>query len=117
MTQASDRMKQSVRSLANLAILLAISGCNVGCSKDAVSTICSPSGTTDVVVFNRICGATAGFNTQVSIVSSGAARVGAGDTLLVQRELGQPLLEAGRGPPPTDARQLKSNWKGSRAIS
>ena len=76
-------MKQSLRLLATLAIFLAISGCDGGCSNDVVSTMSSPYGTTDVVVFNRGCGATTDFNTQVSIVHPGAAPSGAGNTLIL----------------------------------
>lgn len=76
-------MNESVRSLAILAVLLAISGCDAGCSNDVVSTIRSPSGTGDIVVSNRSGGATTDCNAQVYIVHSGAAPVGAGNTLIL----------------------------------
>ena len=77
-------MKQTLRLLVVLAIFLVISGCDVGCGNDVVSSIPSPSGTANVIVFNRGCGATTGFNTQVSIVHAGAAApAGAGNTLIL----------------------------------
>jgi len=76
-------MKQTLRLLVALAIFLVISGCDVGCSNDVVSSISSPSGDANVVVFSRSCGATTGFNTQVSIVHAGAAPVGSGNTLIL----------------------------------
>jgi hypothetical protein len=76
-------MKQTLRLLAVFAVSLAMTGCDVGCSNDVVSSISSPSGDANVVVFNRGCGATTGFNTQVSIVHAGAAPVGSGNTLIL----------------------------------
>jgi len=83
LSQALGRMKQALRLLVVLALSLVISGCDVGCSNEVVSSISSPSGTANVIVFNRGCGATTGFNTQVSIVHAGAAPVGAGNTLIL----------------------------------
>jgi hypothetical protein len=76
-------MKQTLRILVAVAVCLVVSGCDAGCNNEGVSTITSPSGTLEAVVFNRGCGATTGFNTQVSIVKPGDEPVGAGNTLIL----------------------------------
>lgn len=43
-------------------------GCNNVCENQPLQTIASPSGGLKVIVFSRNCGATTGFNTQVSIL-------------------------------------------------
>ncbi|MCV2356926.1 hypothetical protein LNV09_22520 [Paucibacter sp. B2R-40] len=47
-------------------------GCSDLCGNDSSSSIVSPSGKLKVVVFSRDCGATTGFNTQLSIVQANA---------------------------------------------
>ena len=47
----------------------ALTGCGATCGNEVSQAISSPSGHARAVVFNRDCGATTGFNTQVSIVS------------------------------------------------
>ena len=59
-----------------LAILIAtalIAGCAPLCENEVSAAVRSPSGKVKAVVFNRNCGATVGFNTQVSILSADAA--------------------------------------------
>lgn len=47
----------------------ALTGCGATCGNEISQTINAPSDHVRAVVFNRDCGATTGFNTQVSIVS------------------------------------------------
>jgi len=76
-------MNQTLRILFAIAVCLVVSGCDAGCDNEVISAVPSPSGAFDAVVFNRGCGATTGFNTQVSIVKAGTAPVGAGNTLVL----------------------------------
>ena len=76
-------MKRTLRLLAAIAMFAAVAGCDVGCGNEIVSSFSSPSHAISAVVFNRNCGATTGFNTQVSIVHGGAAPSGAGNTLIL----------------------------------
>jgi hypothetical protein len=71
-------MKRILQLLVAIATLAAVAGCDFGCGDEVVSTTSSPSHAISAVVFNRNCGATTGFNTQVSIVPSGA-----GNTLIL----------------------------------
>ncbi|MFC3552483.1 hypothetical protein ACFOLC_15875 [Lysobacter cavernae] len=60
-------MKPSWKFIAMFAISAALSGCDT-CSNEVVQTVLSPSGQRKAIVFNRNCGATVGFNTQLSII-------------------------------------------------
>jgi len=64
------------RDALDLSILIAaalIAGCVPICENEVSATVRSPSGKMKAVVFNRGCGATVGLNTQVSVLSTGAA--------------------------------------------
>ncbi|MBP1475333.1 hypothetical protein J7I44_13555 [Frateuria sp. MAH-13] len=76
-------MKQKLQLLAAVAMLAAITGCDIGCDDEVVSTVPSPSHAASAVVFNRNCGATTGLNTQVSLVRAGAAPSGGGNALIL----------------------------------
>ena len=78
-------MKRTILLLAAFLFLATITGCGCGfgCDDEVTSSVSSPSHTISAVVFNRNCGATTGFNTQVSIVREGAALSGAGNTLIL----------------------------------
>jgi hypothetical protein len=52
-------------------IALCASGCGDTCGNEELSRVLSPDGMHAVVVFERSCGATTGFSTQVSLVGSG----------------------------------------------
>lgn len=45
-----------------------LTGCGGSCGNEIVQTINSPSGKFKAIVFSRNCGATTGFNTQVSVL-------------------------------------------------
>jgi hypothetical protein len=56
-----------------IGILVALNGCNAGCGNEIASTIESPRGGHVAVIFNRNCGATTGFSTQLSVLAKGDA--------------------------------------------
>jgi len=56
-----------------IEILVALNGCDAGCGNEVVSTVESPRGGHIAVVFSRNCGATTGFNTQLSVLAKGGA--------------------------------------------
>ena len=69
----------AILSFASLA-----TGCgDFGCGNEIDTRAASPSGKLDVVVYNRNCGATTGFNTQVSLVPSGHDPKGSGSVLVL----------------------------------
>ena len=56
-----------------IGILVALNGCDAGCGNEVASAIESPLGSHIAVIFNRNCGATTGFNTQLSVLAKGDA--------------------------------------------
>src|SRR5689334_19293005 len=61
---------------------MALSGCDP-CDNEISWTVVSPSGKLKAVVFNRNCGATTGFNTQVSIIPAAEPLPGDGGNTLI----------------------------------
>jgi hypothetical protein len=45
-----------------------LAGCGEICGNEVIKTVVSPSGTLKAIIFSRNCGATTGFNTQVSVL-------------------------------------------------
>lgn len=62
-------MRKLLPGVLLLTVSIGLSGCD-GCGNEISQTVTSPSGKLKAVVFNRNCGATTGFNTQVSIIPS-----------------------------------------------
>lgn len=58
---------------------VAVSGCNDGCGNSLIRRADAPDGEHSAVMFQRDCGATTSFSTQLSIVRPGE-RVGSGNT-------------------------------------
>ena len=68
--------------------LVALHGCDVGCGNEVGSTFESPRGDHIAVVFSRNCGATTGFNTQLSVLARGEATPSqAGNALIADGKL------------------------------
>jgi hypothetical protein len=72
--------------LVVIGTLIVLNGCEAGCASEVASIIESPRGGHVAVVFNRNCGATTGFNTQLSILAKGNA---------VPRDAGNALIADG----------------------
>lgn len=49
---------------------ISLSGCLSTCENEVASEIASPTGKLKAVVFERGCGATTGFNTQLSVIDA-----------------------------------------------
>jgi hypothetical protein len=76
-------MRKLLPALILLTVSISLSGCDP-CGNEISQTVTSPSGKLKAVVFNRNCGATTGFNTQVSIIPSSETLPGdAGNTLIL----------------------------------
>ncbi|WP_457418711.1 hypothetical protein [Roseateles sp. P5_E7] len=62
---------RTIAALVALTISAALVGCDVACGNEPIADATSPGGDLRAVVFSRNCGATTGFNTQISIVRTG----------------------------------------------
>lgn len=63
--------------------LMLLGGCGAICENEISQTVVSPSGNMKAVVFNRGCGATVGFNTQVSLLPASARLPNVGGNVLI----------------------------------
>ena len=75
-------MGRSLLFAACMLGLIALPGC-VSCENEVSQTGLSPSGKLKAVVFNRGCGATTGFNTQVSILGTNRSLPSEGGNVLI----------------------------------
>jgi len=76
-------MKNTLRFFVLLSLSIVLSACDP-CGNEVSQTVISPSGKLKAVAFNRNCGATTGFNTQVSIIPASESLPGErGNTLIL----------------------------------
>ena len=69
-----------IRTILVATTSLALGACSDMCSNHVISRLPSPDGEHDAVMFQRDCGATTGFSTQVSILEAGEPLQGGGNT-------------------------------------
>ena len=86
------------------------SGCAM-CGNDEIRRSQSPDGTLEAVVFQRDCGATTGFSTQVSIVTTQSTLPNSGgNTWIADCDHGAAPSAPWGGPP------IRIKWTGSREL-
>lgn len=74
-----------MRVLAALSVaVVMLAGCGDTCSNEVLGSVPSPSGHLRAVVFSRECGATVGFNTQVSLVAGTEQPDGSGNVVVLK---------------------------------
>ena len=69
-----------IRTLLVATASLTLGACSDQCTNEVLIRLASPDGEQDAVMFQRNCGATTGFSTQVSILGAGEALSGGGNT-------------------------------------
>lgn len=67
---------------ALLALALSLGACDDGCGNTLVSRLSAPDGRHSAVLFQRDCGATTGFSTQISILGPGEKPDGSGNAFV-----------------------------------
>ena len=77
-----------VRVLSILALMLLSGGCSDSCGNSVVSRSHSPDGRYEAVLFQRDCGATTGFSTQISVLEAGGAASGGGNVFVADDDHG-----------------------------
>jgi hypothetical protein len=94
--------------LAGIAALSA--GCGL-CNNDEQFRIASPDATLEAVIFQRDCGATTGFSTQISIVTKGSKLPSsAGNLFVADRDHGRAPAASWGGP------EVEVEWAGKRTV-
>ena len=94
------------QGLVAFAALLA-SGCSDVCGNKIISETVSPGSDRKAVVFERDCGATTAFSTQISIIDARDGLSGSGNTFVIDR--GQ-LIDGWNGP------WASVTWVGPRTL-
>ncbi|MGH7027640.1 hypothetical protein [Brevundimonas sp.] len=71
-----------------LFVLIAFiaAGCSNGCGNNILANVASPNGNLSAVVFERSCGATTGYSTQVSVLPSGSLPSSAGNAFVADTD-------------------------------
>jgi hypothetical protein len=94
--------------LTMIATLVYFFMSNDSCANSAIAEVRSPDGKYKAVVFERSCGATTDFSTQVSVLPSNAPQPkSGGNALVVDTDHG--AAPAGKGGGPT----VKADWLGA----
>ncbi|WP_344705557.1 hypothetical protein [Sphingomonas swuensis] len=78
--------------------VLVLSGCSDGCSNSIINRADAPDGLHSAVLFQRDCGATTGFSTQVSVVEHGDQPTGGGNTFRADDDHGAAVAGKWGGP-------------------
>lgn len=81
-----------IRTLLLSGIFLVLGACDDACSNDVITRLASPDGKREAVMFQRDCGATTGYSTQISIVNVGQAPAGGGNTFRADDDHGAASL-------------------------
>jgi hypothetical protein len=83
-----------------------------GCENAIIRTLYSPTKRLKVVIFQRECGATTGFNTQISIISANSDLPDeAGNVFVTDTDHGEAPSSSGGGPP------VEVEWKGESSLN
>lgn len=69
-----------MRAMLVATFSLTLGACGDACSNEIVARVASPDENREAVMFQRDCGATTGFSTQVSILEKGEPLLGSGNT-------------------------------------
>ena len=72
-----------------LVVPALMSGCSDTCGNNVISRAPSPDGRHEAVLFQRDCGATAGFSTQISILEAGKSETGSGNAFVADDDHGK----------------------------
>ena len=82
---------------AAAAITLGTARCG-NCANRPVDTVTSPDASRAAIIFERDCGATTGFSTQISVVRSGHAATSGGNVFIADTNNGAAPSGEGGGP-------------------
>jgi hypothetical protein len=75
-------------SAAVILISLSVGACSDTCRNDVVSTAEAPTGTLRAVLFQRDCGSTTGFSSQVSLTEGTRSPSGGGNVFIADTDHG-----------------------------
>lgn len=88
----------TMRVVLGAVALLGLFGCASQCGNEMISDVASPTGAWHAAVFERDCGATTGFSTQVSILPKGQRPTGSGNAFVADGNHGRAPASVAGGP-------------------
>ncbi|HEY7236309.1 MAG TPA: hypothetical protein VH539_19265 [Gemmatimonadaceae bacterium] len=92
------RMNGRLTLVVGIVASLTAAGCDAGCENSILQDIASPDGHRHAIIFERSCGATTDFSTQVSIVPTVRDVNGAGNVFVADTDHERAASDAGGGP-------------------
>ena len=87
-----------MRTTLTLIASLATAGCSDACENTIASRLLSPDGTHAATLFQRDCGATTGYSTQISVLDNGDAPTGSGNAFRADDNHGVAAVGEWQGP-------------------
>src|SRR5262245_2535310 len=87
-----------MRESVAYAGLLFLAGCSDSCSNMVVSSLDAPDGRHSAALFQRDCGATTSYSTQISVLAPGEQPSGSGNTLVADDDHGAARTGEWSGP-------------------
>lgn len=87
-----------VRTPLTLIALFAFAGCSDACENTTASRLISPDGTHAATLFQRDCGATTGYSTQISVLDNGEAPADSGNAFRADDDHGAAAVGEWQGP-------------------
>ena len=87
-----------LKRLIPTTALLALTACSDICANNLVTRVEAPDGRHSATMFQRDCGATTGFSTQISVLSAGDKMAGGGNAFRADDDHGVAVVGAWGGP-------------------
>lgn len=87
-----------LKRLTPATALLALTACSDTCANNLVTRVEAPDGRHSAALFQRDCGATSGFSTQISVLSAGEKMAGIGNAFRADDDHGAAVVGAWGGP-------------------
>jgi hypothetical protein len=107
-------MMRFVRLSTLVPVTILLASCDPGCGNEVLQDVPSPDGRRHAVTFERDCGATTDFSTQVSVLTKARSIAGGGNVFVVDSDHGKAAAGPGGGPNVTvrwvDARTLEIRY-------
>lgn len=87
-----------LKASASAILFLASTGCSDTCENSVAAKVISPNGQREAVMFQRDCGATTGYSTQISVLDHGDAPTGGGNAFRADDNHGSAAVGEWQGP-------------------
>ncbi len=107
-----NRLLTAAHVLLAVTCVILQTGCSDPCGNEVVSETKSPDAKLKVVVFERDCGATTNFSTQISVVRSNQSLPSGGGNLFIGDDNHHAVPLGSKG-----TMEIKLNWESNSSLS